>query len=184
MPSQPKQKRLRAFLADLAVAELGEEATALDWVCSWIEDGRSINAMHAHVSERFEDLSRPWLSRQIHSLAPDAGDRIFEARRRASHVLVENAQDIADSTEGEHSREAIASAKLRTDILLWRAKAYNRQDLGEKSPTLTLSVQMLHLDALRSRSAAALSATAAVPAALPSGEDADFEIVPASISGE
>ena len=176
MASRPKQQRLNALLAKLAVTELGEDATALDWVCSWIEDGRSINAMHVYVGERFEELSRPWLSRCIHSLGPNAGERIAEARQRGTHVLVEDAQQIADSTSHDTSREAIASAKLRTEILLWRAKAYNRAELGEKAASISISLPQLHLDAMRARNVS-LAAVAMLPTSDSEASEVDFSIL-------
>lgn len=151
MASRPKQQRLNALLQTLAVEEVGEDATGLDWVCSWIADGKTVNAMHAYVGEKFEPLSRAWLSRCIHQLAPDASDRISKARQLGTHQLVEDAQAIADATKDKPDREAIASAKLRVDTLLWRAQSYNRAELGVKPAAININLNTLHLDAMRQR---------------------------------
>jgi hypothetical protein len=150
MASRPMYRRLIALLKKLATEEIGEEATPLDWVCAWIEDGKTVNAMHVYVGERFgEPLSRPWLSGCINKLTPDAKERIAKARQVGTHQLVEDAQEIADATKDEPNREAIASAKLRSDLLLWRAKAYNRAELGEKPASININLNTLHLDAMR-----------------------------------
>jgi len=83
MASRPKQKRLTSLLAQFAAEELGPQAMPVDWVCNWIEQGRSVNDMHAYVADRFEPLSRSWLSRCIHALGPTAGARIRLARASA-----------------------------------------------------------------------------------------------------
>jgi hypothetical protein len=179
MAGRPKERRLLAAMTRLAREEIGPDAQAADWVEAWIESGKSVNAMHAHLQRVLgEDFTRPWLSRVMHaSLGPDASERIYAARKKASHQLVEEAQEIADGTEGSTSREEIASAKLRADIRIWRAKTYNRDELGERPPTVNVTLNRLHLDALRQLNAArAVSNPAVAVAMLPSGEP-DTEVL-------
>lgn len=185
MPGQPKQIALEQTLEEIAKEELGPDARAIDWVVTRVEDGCSVNAIREEIvaSGRLPfDFSRPWLSRVINGLAPDAKGLLAEARKQSAHALVEDAQDIVDATEGEKNREAIASAKLRSDIRLWRAGKYNREDLGERGPVVQLNIGALHLDALKRRNISGPTATAAT---LPApAVDAEFEVIPQAADQE
>lgn len=149
-------------------AEMGEPgASPLDYAVEWVASGKTVLDLAASLSAATGfDFLRESVSRYLHTF-PEAEQRLERARRRGAHGLVDQAVEIVDATEGEESREAIASAKLRADTRLWVAERWDRDGLGQKpSATVNLTINTLHIDALRRRATVALDApdTPALPA--------------------
>lgn len=172
MAGRQKPKRIVALLDRLADEELDLDApNALDYVCAWLADGKTVQQLADHLSNLAnEPVHRSWLTPVLQALAPDASQRMNDARRSSAHALVEDAQAIADAAAVEPTREGVSAAKLQADLRTWRAAKYDRETFGEKAThAVTLSFSQLHIDALRRRNAqpTALSATATL--ALPNG---------------
>jgi hypothetical protein len=76
--------------------------------------------------------------------------RLRQARAEGAAVMAEEARCIVDSVS--ENRDAIAKAKLRADIRTWIASKWNREQYGEaKQSAVQITVQQLHLEALRQR---------------------------------
>lgn len=160
-------------------------ATPLDYAVDWIESGKTLRRLTEEMSDKTgHDFSRASVTRYLESLAPDAARRLDAARRKGAHGLVDDALEIVDATEGEESREAIASAKLRADTRLWAAERWNRDDLGQRqTANVNVTVGVLHIDALRRRSTATAAIAEPSAPALPA-VDAEDVTVGESAQGE
>jgi hypothetical protein len=87
--AMPKRRHMKRALLKRAQAEIGPDATALDYVCDWIARGGLIKDLAASLQEQLgESVSRSILSTLVHHLAADATGRIAEARE-ASAVSIE-----------------------------------------------------------------------------------------------
>lgn len=153
-----------AELARRAAAEIGEDASPLDYVVNWIENGDTITALAESVGNAIgEPIARMMLSNYLNN-QEDAEQRLSAARVRGAHAMVEQSRSIVDAPL--ETREEIAAAKLRSDVRLWAAERYNRPELGTRdAASVTVNVNVLHMDALRTR----VVATVEQPA-LPSAE--------------
>lgn len=158
--------RLRAAQLELetraqAMRDEGRfDATELDYAVEWCENGGTLASLAEDMSQSpyvSVDIERAQVLRALHEKfgREEVTRRINEARPVSAHVLVEQAISIADklSTTAEVSREDVARAKLQADVRTWAAQRWNPKELGDngKGAGLTLNVQNLHLDALRSR---------------------------------
>lgn len=98
--------------------------------------------------------SRTYLSRHLNA-HEDYRPMIEEARREQADTLAEEALQIADALADtdEISRERIAVAKERIDVRKWLATVNNpdRYQVNKNTPTITLNINQLHLDALKKR---------------------------------
>lgn len=152
MAGNPKAAKVREALAARAVRELGEGASALDYVCMSLEGGQLLNQLAAELeTELGEAVSRTLLSHTVHRLADNARDRIAAARRVGASALVEEAVDLLDDASTA-SREELSKAKFRSDARLWVAERTDPSSFGTRS---SLNVQMslgtLAIDAFRQR---------------------------------
>jgi len=87
MASTPKRRRLRAALARRAECQIGEGATPLDYIVTWVARGGLITELAASLRDEMgESMSRGFLSLIIHRLAPDATERIAAARHSAERA--------------------------------------------------------------------------------------------------
>jgi hypothetical protein len=85
----PKRARMRAALTARARAVLGDRGTALDYCCLFIASGGTVGDLARSLTcELVESVSRPITSVLIHRLAPNASERIYEARRGGDGYLV------------------------------------------------------------------------------------------------
>lgn len=160
-------------------------ATALDYAVDWIESGKTLRRLTEEMSDKTgHEFSRASVGRYLESLAPDAARRLETARRAGAHALVDDALEIVDATEGEESREAIASAKLRADQRTWTAERWNRDDLGQRQTTqVNVTIAALHIDALRRRATATATIAETDTRALPASEAEDVTIEESAQSG-
>src|SRR6185437_7782321 len=170
MAGRQKPKRIVALLDRLAQEELDlGSPSGLDYVCSWLADGKTVQQLADHLSTLAgEPVHRGWLTPVLQGLAPNAVQRMNDARRASAHALVEDAQAIVDTAAVDPSREGIAAAKVQADLRTWRAARYDRETFGEKAThSVEISLGQLHLDALRQRSARHADIEATATLALP-----------------
>jgi len=179
MAGRQKPKRIVALLDRLAQEELDlGSPSGLDYVCSWLADGKTVQQLADHLTTLAgEPVHRGWLSPILQRLAPNAVQRMNDARRLSAHALVEDAQAIVDTAAVDPSREGIAAAKVQADLRTWRAARYDRETFGEKSAhSVTLDLGQLHLDALRQRAAAAAALPPTATLALPNTTGSPTEL--------
>ena len=146
---------------------VGPEA-ALLWALSEIESGVPIARLWQVVQEEAGEASvRGFAYRVLYSLAPDARQRVKEARKIGAVALVDEALEIADrpaSTAAE-----AASTRLAVDTRLRLAGIFNREELSDSASkvSVAISVGQLHLAALRHR----VIATVEMPPQISDGPD-------------
>ena len=118
------------------------------------------------------DCSRSFLAHLLND-DPERRCLLALARKESASAFAEEAMQIADDVEP--TRDEIRKAQLRIDHRVFLAKSYDKQQFGD-GPTVQVevSVQNLHLNALRAR-------TVALP--LPVPEALPAEIHPA-LEGE
>lgn len=90
------------------------------------------------------------LVQQTRSRTPRCGSGIRRGQRldALASVLADEAREIVDSVP--ETREAIAKAKLASDMRTWLAGKWNREQYGEQKPSsVQISIGQLHIDALR-----------------------------------
>lgn len=124
------------------------------------------------IAERF-GVSRGFFSMIIHR--DDArSERVKRARYEAAYAHADDVLDIADSVEPD--RDEIARAKLRVDARMFIAKTSNDEfrDKGAQI-NVNVSVEKLHLDALRVRGNQQALEEAQARALLPPVVDAEIE---------
>lgn len=77
-----KRTKVRAALRERARIELGDAATALDYVCAWVARGGLITDLAREIATDIgESCSPSFLSLITNRLGPDATARIVAARR-------------------------------------------------------------------------------------------------------
>jgi hypothetical protein len=130
MAGCPKRRELRRIVADAGGTEPLLERVANGETVSKIAESMGVS----------RGMLSAFLNSDEHAVA------LQEARRRAATILVEEALDIAD-----HARPLeVQVAKLRTDVRLWAARAWDRNQFGEKQQVpLALSFAHLHAQVVR-----------------------------------
>jgi hypothetical protein len=174
MASRPKLQRFRAAMGRIAEREgfAGPDAPLL-WALSEIEAGVPVAQLWKVVQEEVGETSvRGWAYTVLYALAPDARQRVKEARKIGAHALVDEALEISDRPAGTAAEAA--SNRLAVDTRLRIAGIFNREELGDSAPKVqvSLSVAQLHLDALRRRAVA----TVETPKQISDGPD--YEALP------
>jgi hypothetical protein len=184
LAGQPLKQRVRQALADLAKEHIGEEASALDYICQCVESGEQVKAIAERVADLVnEDFGRPWFSTLIHDLEPDAKTRIMAARKASAPALVDEAADILDDAP-THDRVQLEKAKAQSALRIWMAERYGKETYGQQQPVaqVNLNVGSMHLDAFRAiasqnvqnaPSLPAVATIAPIPLSLPSPTDGD-----------
>ncbi len=97
MASRRKEARVLAVLGQLAIEELGDGATPLEWILDRLESGNTFVNIASEIGERLGPdwrgpgtesgrwaPSRAWVSFIAHRMAYDADRRIAEARRKGA----------------------------------------------------------------------------------------------------
>lgn len=141
------------------------ERTHLDYVCAWVESGRTMLDLSRELLKEagIKDMLPSMLGDYLRRTWPDdlgaasANYRLVAARRVGAHAKAEGTEDIAaemvgDSADAARQRNRIGAAQ-------WLAERWNKEELGvNKGPQvqLNVSVRDLHLDAMRARSTAAV----------------------------
>jgi hypothetical protein len=110
MASRPKEARVLALLEQLATEELGDGATALEWILDRLNRGKTFVKIAAEIGERLGGPgtesgrwtpSRAWVSFIAHRMAPDADQRIAEARRKGATAIAEEGLPRFEPMPGE-----------------------------------------------------------------------------------
>lgn len=152
MPGHVRRDAVRRILNAEARREIGEGATALDYVCYRIENGATLRELATEVTAVLDYTVRSSLVRAAAVLGHEAGaatERLQAARARGAGELVEEAKDIIDNVAPD--RDAIAKAKEQAHVRTFIASRWNRADWGEAPKQVTnVSIGSLHIDALRS----------------------------------
>jgi hypothetical protein len=172
MAGRPKEQRFRAALERLAERE---EMPPLDWVVAQLESGTSVRKMgDALREEAKEECSPQWIYTLLHGLAPDAKERVREARRVGATALADQALEIADRPAATTAE--VQQNRLAVDTRRWIASSFDRATFGDSPPKVevALSLGELHLSALRQRAVQ----TVRVPEQLTAGPD--YEVIPQS----
>jgi hypothetical protein len=183
MAGRPKERRLKAKLAEIAKREIGPHATSIDWVVQRVADGVTVGKIAEYLAQEMnESVSRSFFSWHINNATPDAKARIRAARKDATHVWAEQTLDIAArpvSTTAE-----VQQARLQIETRRWLTAVFNREEFSEKQQhEVTLDLGQLHLAALRTYNAKQVARTEplaveiisedATPALLSAGEPLD-----------
>jgi hypothetical protein len=147
MPGKPKEARLLAALAKRAVLELGEDATALDFVCHYLAGGKMFTDLAAQMAgELNEPISRQLVSGAANALGEDAKERIEAARREGALALAEDTVAIADDAEG--TAGGAAKARLQIGSRQWLAERFNPAQFGSTKAQVSVNIGTLMLEAL------------------------------------
>ena len=73
-----------------------------------------------------------------------------DAKKASADALVETGLEIIDDTSAGESTARVQLARARAEYRRWLASCRNRDEYGERAgPTVQVSIQQLHLDALR-----------------------------------
>jgi hypothetical protein len=125
-----------------------KDHTVLDYAIAQIESGVPIAGLAEQLSKRLDiPIQRQRLSRYLHSLAPDASDRIGQARPQMAHAMAEDALTIVDKPM--YDKVEVAQAALRARTREGLAKMFNPEFNQQKQQGVTLNIGSLHLNALR-----------------------------------
>lgn len=146
MASRPKRAALVAKLAELAIEEVGEGATALDYITAQLSSGMLISEIAEFLTtEMKQPTTRAFLSLVAHGLSPDAKERIAAARKDGALELGERAVELADTAEPTSG----ASSRARNSMSgrQWLAERFNPA-LAAKGATVQIDAANLMLQAL------------------------------------
>ena len=152
MPGQPVRRVVRAELLRRTEAEMGPNATILDYGEQWVAGGRTFVELAIEVSQAIGlPASREIVRSVIYKDESEPGEaerRLRLARAQGAHAMIEDAREMARDVK--ENRDAIAKAKLRTDLQQSIARGWNREEWGEaKQAGITVNIGSLHLDSLR-----------------------------------
>lgn len=143
-------------------AEAGNYVDVLDYVCAWIEGGRTLVELTASVQRKVKSqLGEMTITATLRHLFGKAtvAERYAQARADSAVALADHAVEIIDEASTA-SREELKKAVARSEVRQWLASKYNRAVFGDAPPSVAVQVNIpsLHLDALRQRESAAVSA--------------------------
>lgn len=147
MASRPRRTALIAKLTKLAAEEIGADASPLDYLCAQLAHGALFSELAQFLAaEMNHPVSRTFLSMTAHQLAPDAKQRIADARREGALSLGERAVEIADASEPTSG--AAARARNSMSARFWLAERANPA-LAGKGATIEINAAELMLAALK-----------------------------------
>lgn len=125
--------------------------TALDYVCHWMECGKTAKALAADLSTSLSfDVDYAALLRYLrNTYGEQATESAMDAARtRASHSLAEDAIGLIDAADRDSS-SAVSKAAAQARSRQWMAERYNPSRFGQlKGVNVSISVGDLHLQAL------------------------------------
>lgn len=150
-PSPSKREIVHAELTRRAATDIGDGASALGYAFEWIASGNTLTKLADELSAGLGiPVSRETVRRALAIGEDDqrVERRLREARAEGASVLADEAREIVDAVPED--RDAIAKAKLRSDVRQWLAGKWNRDQYGEQKPSgIQISIGQLHIDALR-----------------------------------
>lgn len=159
MSGQPRKRALVAALErrtretfEDADAPPDLQATHLDYVCAWVEAGRTLRALAARIStEAGQDILPSMLSHYLRANFEGAGQRLEDAREIGAHAMLDETLEISD--EDVLSSEDAARARNRIGARQYVAGAWNQatRASGKGGVTVNIAAGELMLGALRSR---------------------------------
>lgn len=156
MAGRPKTQATLSALQARAVRELGEGATALEYVSSVLSSGDRVIDLCDKLTKPKGPLNfTPSYGMVQNALEMEASGKktevsaaLSEARRQGAHAKVETAEQIADDVSAD--RDQIARAKLQAEMRTWAAERNNREAYGsQKVSGLEINIGELHLGALQ-----------------------------------
>jgi hypothetical protein len=149
MSGKPKEARLLIALNKRAVLELGSDATALDYVVSYIAGGKMFTDLAADLAiELKEPVSRQLVSGAANGLSDDARERIAAARQEGAISLAEETLSIADNADA--TAGGAAKARVQISSRQWMAERFNAAQFGAMTKTqVSVSLGALMLEALQ-----------------------------------
>jgi hypothetical protein len=154
MAGQPlKGDAARMLNARAAAMFPDEQKDALDYVCAWLEDGKTmLELARSMTAEKYPDAAidddtvihfSPNIVRRVLLDLYDrekVDQRLRDSRTVGAHAMVDRATDILDSVDA-YTKEAVSLAKERANVRLWSAPRYNRAELGDV-PKTQVNVQV------------------------------------------
>lgn len=130
------------------------QPSTLDYVCHWMECGKTAKALAADLSNALPfECDYAMLMRYLrNTFGEQAAEQAIDASRtRASHSLAEDALDLIDNADRDSS-SAVSKAAAQARSRQWMAEKYNPSRFGQKvQQSVSISVSALHLEALRAR---------------------------------
>lgn len=146
-----KRRRIVAALDARAAAEIGQEASALDYILEWVANGRFLSDLATEIArDPNEDVSRTALSHAAHRLSPEASERIAQARRAGADALAEDACQLLDDAGA--SPDAIATARRQSNHRRWFASRGDRPRHLTAIDAVHVSIgAVMHLQSLQGR---------------------------------
>lgn len=154
----------------LGAAAAAENLEPLAFICSRLSAGQNLSSLAAEL-----DVSRSSLSMFVNAL-PDARAEMKTAREEGYRARIEHAEKLLEDLGSSPSREELAVAQARIDLLKWGAERQVRSEWGPASAQLNVNIHAStdkqFLDALRVRRVA----PDPIRAALPAPVDADFSV--------
>lgn len=142
------QRTAQTFLLDADP----EAKTHLDYVCDWLEDGRTMKQLAQDLTDTlgFELSATRLKAYLLEAFGDQTHDRLDQARKGAADAYAETAIAIAD--EDAETTVAVSRNASRMRSRQWLAERYNPQRYGQaKGLSLTINTGQLHLEALRIR---------------------------------
>lgn len=155
MAGRARSKALRECLDSRAADYFDADDTphtSLDYVCDWVESGKTLKELAADLTTELEH-DVPY-ARLIATLREQYGEttveeRLEASRVRASHPMAEEALSLVDAPADSNVDVSRAASRARTRQ--WLAEKWNRKAYGQdKGVSVSVSIGSLHLDALRS----------------------------------
>ena len=145
MPSRPKLTALSQHIE----ANGGE-----DWVFEFVAEGLSMKK----VAEAVGASSRGMLYSWIKAGGEERKQKLKAARRESAHNLAEDGVGILDDLADAQlvTSPEVSLASSRANYRKWLAGVRNREEYGERSALVEISIGDLHLEALARHSAARL----------------------------
>jgi hypothetical protein len=163
MAGRPKRAAMIAELTRRATAE-GEDV--LTYAETWVASGNTILQLANEIGRKVgHDILRESLAKYLNGLDNGRGREVLAAARVSGAAGL--ADQSVDVTDAANTKEKAAIARGQMASRQWLAGKLDRAGFGERVDSkVSLSVAMLHLDALK-----------ALPA-LPAPTEAVFEVVP------
>ena len=131
--------------------------TSLNYVADWIESGNTIKELAAELSRQLAHevtYARIMATLREQHGATATEDALDASRARASHSLAETAMELVDAPADSNVDVSRAASRARTRQ--WMAERYNPAKYGmQKGVSVSVSIGLLHLDALRAQPARA-----------------------------